>query len=546
MSKEVEQFVKYRNGGDQTPYTLFASVVQARSSSRNQKEIERNPYLFSVDVDCRWVTCAAAARVGGRKSRRNASMRKSSTPRLILSVHVDGRMGADVAVGPPEEWNTWEELVLGGAVLRHGTQDWNTVAEELRTRSHRPQSFTPEVRFLSSVCKAKYEYLQKHYSGGSKSWFEELRKRRVEELKRELAISEDSIGSLELKIKSLEADKRASSQDHSHLIKNASPFPVLNSGEAVESSGKETTNDESSAGSFTKGTCNHSKRISAATTEQDKDTIIEKLAEYVGGHGPVTLKKRRGPRKRKGCNPLAKEPSIGESDNVGSSNIASIVDCDPTAKNSSVTNPTEIPEKRHTVMKIFECFAQSQPASIFSHRLDSQKRTRYRKLIMQHVDMSTIRSRIIRQSIKTAAELFRDLLLLANNALVFYSRQTKEYRSALSLRHLVSQEYKKHYYDGGGRSCKEAASPSFPPLNRPVKPRSVRPRPPPRPRPEKLSGPDKVANDKGKNDDEDPEDTVLLSSLLKAKKGVKRRLVKLNSELADNTAVKVKKHSKQK
>lgn len=40
-------------------------------------------------------------------------------------------------------WGTWEELVLGGAVLRHGGAAWAAVADELRTRS--PCAFSPEV-----------------------------------------------------------------------------------------------------------------------------------------------------------------------------------------------------------------------------------------------------------------------------------------------------------------------------------------------------------------------------------------------------------------
>jgi hypothetical protein len=41
-------------------------------------------------------------------------------------------------------WGTWEELVLGGAVQRHGPASWHAVAAELRSRS--PASFSPEVR----------------------------------------------------------------------------------------------------------------------------------------------------------------------------------------------------------------------------------------------------------------------------------------------------------------------------------------------------------------------------------------------------------------
>lgn len=57
-------------------------------------------------------------------------------------------MGAEaMVVGPKKkQWGTWEELILGGAVLRHGTQDWNVVASELRARTLYPYFYTPEVR----------------------------------------------------------------------------------------------------------------------------------------------------------------------------------------------------------------------------------------------------------------------------------------------------------------------------------------------------------------------------------------------------------------
>lgn len=49
-------------------------------------------------------------------------------------------------VGPRKKiWGTWEDLILGGAVIRHGIQDWNVVASELRSRTIRPYDFTPEV-----------------------------------------------------------------------------------------------------------------------------------------------------------------------------------------------------------------------------------------------------------------------------------------------------------------------------------------------------------------------------------------------------------------
>ncbi|PIN19752.1 hypothetical protein CDL12_07576 [Handroanthus impetiginosus] len=461
-------------------------------------------------------------------------------------------MGAEAAaVGPITAWGTWEELILGGAVLRHGTRDWNVVASELRARTLYPNVFTPEV------CKAKYEDLQKRYSG-SMAWFEEVRKRRVAELKRELARSEDSIGSLESKIKSLEAEKQNSNPADYGSSQTESPLLVFNS-EGTGSSTKELSKDENSAGSFTKDTrtrtswlCEQHDRemerdarpdISVSvSSEQDKDISIEKLTEAGYGQG-VTIRKRRGQRKRKDCNRTVKEGSVGESDNLGSSNVvstpqkeASTNDSDQIIRDSSMNDHNEGSHsvKRNNLMELFQSVARSESASVFRHRMDSQKRARYRKVIRQHMDMGTIRSRIVGQSIKSAKELFRDLLLLANKALVFYSRRTREYKSALALRNLVMKEYKHHC-----RGTCEATS-AFLLFKPPGKPRSARPRPLPLPCkdkvPEKLSKVENIvpANDTKESEkmcDYDKNDS--LQSLLNAKKGLKRP-AKIKPELADS------------
>ncbi|GFP96345.1 hypothetical protein PHJA_001778600 [Phtheirospermum japonicum] len=279
-------------------------------------------------------------------------------------------MGAEMEALAVGGWGTWEELILGGAVLRHGTNDWNVVASELRARTFYPCAFTPQA------CKERYEDLQKRYSG-STAWFDELRKQRVAELKRALAISEDSIGSLESKIKSLKCESKHSSR--------------------ADYGSNEISNNENSAGSFTKDT----KITKSIWSFQDQDN-----------GRVVVMRKRRGQR----------------------------------------------------------------------------------RVIKQHVDIGTIRSRIIGQSIKSAKELFRDLLLLANNALVFYSRRTREYKSAISLRHLVMKEYKKRC---SANINNQKPTSGFIPCNPPVRPRTARPRPRPHPRPppcEDKVGPESKAS----------------------------------------------------
>lgn len=150
-------------------------------------------------------------------------------------------------------------------------------------------------------------------------------------------------------------------------------------------------------------------------------------------------------------------------------------------------------------------------------------------IIRQHVDIGMIRSMIVAKSIKSAKELFCYLLLLATNAIVFYSSRTREYKSALSLRHLVMKEYKQHCRG----SCMGPAS-ALLSFNPPGKPRSAR-HPPCKENAsesEQTFAVDDItpANEhKAMEKVSDSDYDVSLQSLFKAKKGVKR-LGEVNSE----------------
>lgn len=410
----------------------------------------------------------------------------------IVGVHVEGGLRMVVVARGRRRWGTWEELILGGAVLRHGTQSWGAVASELRARTLFPYSFTPEA------CKAKYEDLKQRYSG-CKAWFEELRKKRVAELRQELEKSDDSIGSLECKLESLKAEKENCCHLGYGSSRTASPVPILTS-ERVESSGKETSKDGLSAGSFCQipeSVAEMSRRPDSDSSEQEKISSIKKsvdelsesskqeklpgnenLAETSNEQGVTLLQKRRGKRKRKDYyNREPRELSVGESENLGSTNVVenSTSECGPMVRSSSM-NDYEIGScgvGNGDLRDIFTSVAENKYALVFRRRLDSQKRARYKKTVRWHMDFDTIRARISSCSITSVKELFRDLLLLANNALVFYSKRTREYKTALLLRDIVTKAYRQHCMESSTRS----ASPLFPlsPMcNPPVKPRSVR------------------------------------------------------------------------
>ncbi|KAL0535093.1 hypothetical protein IC582_029413 [Cucumis melo] len=357
-------------------------------------------------------------------------------------------MGAEAL----KRWDTWQELLLGGAIVRHGTGDWNLVATELRSRIARPYLCTPEV------CKAKYEDLKKRFVG-CKAWYEELRQKRIMELRQALEHSEDSIGSLESK---LEALKSRSGSDKS----------LVNGSTRSESWGAvQKPTNEQSASSFTqenRTTCSsiecqpapllteetEIKPEPLQSLEWGKSLRIGKLGEVLyENQGGIIRKRSRGKRKRKDCNREVKEGSSGENNLSESANPSTVSQ----SKENSCCNSFEARESSDAneasrsstmdgvdvLMALFNSVAEDKSASVFRRRLDSQRRSRYKKLIRQHLDIETIRSRVASHYITTKKELYRDLLLLANNALVFYSRNSREHQSAVSLRRLISSTFQK-------------------------------------------------------------------------------------------------------
>lgn len=356
-------------------------------------------------------------------------------------------MGAELVV----TWNTWEELLLGGAILRHGTRDWTVVAAELKTRTVSPFSFTPEV------CKAKYEELRQQYSG-CMAWFEELKKKRVAELKRDLELSEELIGSLELKLESLKTgmdEKRVDCHVDDGSVGPELHVP-LEKLDRVVPSAKEMSKDGLSAGSFThesQTNWSHECKVPAmscedvetkpevsGSTEQEKVLNVDKSTHTIYEGQGGCLKKRRGKRKRKDCGKNTNEASVRESDlSADVCKESSTSNCDEIEKSSGKDEAKANFKKDEIkdLMELLDSFLSVQGASAFCRRHDSQKRGRYKKTVRQHMDFDTIRSRINNGTIKSMMELIRDLLLLTNNAILFYSKITREYKIALKLRDLA-------------------------------------------------------------------------------------------------------------
>ncbi|XP_048229606.1 bromodomain-containing protein 8 isoform X2 [Ricinus communis] len=331
--------------------------------------------------------------------------------------------------------------------------------------------------------------------------FEELRKQRMAELKRALEKSEDSIGSLETKLETLKAARRIDSNVGCDSSQTESVMRFQKS-DGVESSSKETSKGGLSAGSFTQETrtswspkCQVPASVSmedietkpevSASPKQEKVLGIGNLAEtFCMGQGG-SIRRRRGKRKRKDCSKDMKEGSVGDSDFWGSTDVLSATRCkeNSTSTSGQTVRCFVIEDKSRSSSKdehadiigIFDSIAENKCATVFRRRLDSQKRGRYKKMILQHMDIDTLRSRISSHSITTLKEVFRDLLLLANNALVFYSKTTREYKSALQLREIVTKSLQQHLKDYISKTTITLLSTTPQMLHPPVKPRSARP-----------------------------------------------------------------------
>lgn len=204
--------------------------------------------------------------------------------------------------------------------------------------------------------------------------------------------------SLESKLESLKAEKMDACYLDNDSSQMESPAPFQKSRE-VESFSKETSKDGLSAGSFTQDTrtnWSHECQIPAAVTSEDMETkpeisesfkqekisSSEKLGETSSGLGG-RIRGRRGKRKRKDCTRDVKEGSVGESDFLGSTDVASVFRCkeisvaghDQVVASSGIDDSNRVcsgREESADLMGIFYSIMENENATVFRGRHDSQ------------------------------------------------------------------------------------------------------------------------------------------------------------------------------
>ncbi|KAJ6387805.1 hypothetical protein OIU77_026388 [Salix suchowensis] len=409
---------------------------------------------------------------------------------------------------PSTPWGTLEELLLACAVNRHGIDSWDSIAMEVSNRTSTLSSLTSQNcidRF--DDLKRRFGFTTEQKNDTASLLVDELRKLRVDELRREVHQRDVSIVSLEMKVKRLEEDREKSLKDKEKPPDLPKPSP-----ETV--AGKSETGEEGSDGD--ERSFNESNSTSQQPQKADAEAKKERNEVPEVKPEPDSNKDDPDPA-RLGSDPEAerewsfngkleddddKKPkkemkiesvtrvgvlgpdsnelgeSVGESkreekekdikqinNNNNNSDVQSSVSLYLKKKkrrrgsgegsssgeeereggDDEVSPPTKkLPAvKSEPWLKLLEIIRSHQLGSIFEKRLRSQESERYKKLIRQHMDLQMIQSRLNKGVYsKCYKKLFKDLLILLNNAIVFFRKNSPENHAAYELRAIVLKEMK--------------------------------------------------------------------------------------------------------
>ncbi|RWR72730.1 SANT/Myb domain-containing protein [Cinnamomum micranthum f. kanehirae] len=207
----------------------------------------------------------------------------------------------------------------------------------------------------------------------------------------------------------------------------------------------------------------------------DSAEFPESVAESEGGGGEragkensdvqssASLSRKRQRRKAAPGNSSGDEPDVDE--------------VSPARKRLSVKS-----QRSHRLARLLEVIRSHKHCSVFERRLQSQESTNYRNLIRQHVDLEMIKTKLDEGLYSNSSlQFFRDLLLLFNNTIVFFPKNSTESIAAIELRDIIS---KKMITATRSRSKPISNQKPHPPSRKPSPP--IQPLPKPNPNP---SGP---------------------------------------------------------
>ncbi|GER39922.1 DNA-binding bromodomain-containing protein [Striga asiatica] len=367
-------------------------------------------------------------------------------------------LAAKVDDAPTPSWGTWEELILAFAVNRHGTASWDSIASELRKRTSEPNlSYTP------NICRSKYLDLKRRFvvapnrdsdatagggdgkSGGDESaapLLEELRKLRVAELRREVERYDLNIEYCFV-MESAGGGGEGIDKDRLSVNESNSTDPA-----AEKSKTGEKESEPAGTGVDEVGRDQADQEPAELTPEPDRKS--GRADSCNGSSNSIEKSDRRA----------KEEPATDSAESGGGGEAAKeSSDVQSTASRSRKEGGGDTVQRGSTGSdgrehEDHKLSAQSQPlvdfiqsvlahnlGSIFQRRLRSQETSKYQKLILQHMDLETVETKLRRGFYSgSRAEFFRDILLLVNNAIVFFPNNSLESNAALEIRALVAKE----------------------------------------------------------------------------------------------------------
>ncbi|KAJ0246717.1 DNA-binding bromodomain-containing protein [Hirschfeldia incana] len=324
-----------------------------------------------------------------------------------------------------QTWSTWEELLLACAVHRHGIDSWDSVAAEIHKQNSSSRTLT------AFDCRRRYNDLKRRFSppeGETVSeiswWLEELRKLRVDELRREVERYDLSISSLQMKVKRLEDEReKEEATESSDLVKLAetglnSDVPVIEPNQEIDESIEEKPNRIGGEETEEKPVREDSGRGSCESGA--KDSVRE------GNDSPEFVEAKETSDVQSSASLPRKEETVGH-------------DQPDNEDQSLAVNKTSV--ESGPLIDFIEMIRLRPIGSHFWRRLESQETPEYENIIRQHIDLDLVRTRVDEgyyQSSKT--KFFRDLLLLINNAKVFYGDRSPESNSATQLHELIKKQ----------------------------------------------------------------------------------------------------------
>lgn len=399
-------------------------------------------------------------------------------------------------------WSTWEELLLACAVNRYGTKNWDSVAVELQKRSSVPAMMLSPENCKLKYIHLKRRFTSGEVNGVGPEHnertetavplLEELRKLRVAELKRDVERYDLSILSLQLKVKTLTEERDRSQRDGErsdlaiseerdgcceHKIEgDAKITQELNAvepvtGEKDQQSMNESNSTDQKGGNARADPTDDQKPSGAGRTgnvedEQHKERERKSVREDScnGSSNSVGKEPVRELVKTESATDWAEllesvaESKVNEEGTKENSDLQSSVSKLRKAENANRENwhsrscnergntnvspaANTMPSEFHPLINFLERIQSHNHVSLFTRMLESQQTEDYKLLIRQHIDFETVRLRLHEgQYVVCKAKFFRDLLVLANNAIIFFKKNTSEHTAAMELRQHISKE----------------------------------------------------------------------------------------------------------